>query len=141
MAAFLPPSLLSPACALKRDRRVSALTRRPGDDRALVSPDLPGDLDDRAQLRPLLALRQNISFFSRGKAALRREAKLIERNVFRGFVDAALDLVAAFERAGFAGDEPEHDRLVLRHKAQRPKTAGALGIVFHEIAMHLDSIE
>src|SRR6476646_5486436 len=54
------------------------------------SPDLLGDLDDRAQLRPLLAFGQNISLLGRGKAALRRETKLIERNVFRGLISSRL---------------------------------------------------
>src|ERR1700756_2119855 len=93
---------------LVHERRPKAVyAPSPHAGRQTLPPHLVGDLDDRAQLRPLLALGQNISFLGRGKAALRRQAKLIERNVFRGFVDPPLDLVATFERAGLTGDEPE----------------------------------
>ena len=60
---------------------------------------------------------------------------------FRRLFDAALDLVAAFQPPGFAGDETKYDSLVLGHEAQRLETAGALGVVFHEVAVHVDLIE
>ena len=46
-----------------------------------------------------------------------------------------------FELAGLGGDEAEHDDAVLRHEPQRLEAAGALGVVFHEIAVHLDAVE
>ena len=46
-----------------------------------------------------------------------------------------------FELAGLGGDEAEHDLLALRHQAQRLEAAGALGVVFHEIAVHVDPVE
>jgi hypothetical protein len=48
------------------------------------------------KLRPLLVLGQHIAFLGRGKAALRRQAELIERHIFRRLLDAAFDLVARF---------------------------------------------
>ena len=60
---------------------------------------------------------------------------------FAACVDPALDLVFAFERAGLGGDEPEHHGLAFRHEAQRLEAAGALAVVFHEIAVHLDAVE
>src|SRR6202034_1676894 len=80
----------------------------------LISPHFAGDLDDHPQLRPLLVLGQRIAFFGRSEAALRRETKLVEIEEFRRLVDPALDVVFLFQRAGFAGDEAEHDRLALR---------------------------
>src|SRR6516162_2028434 len=74
----------------------------------------------------------------RGKAALRREAELIESNELRRLLDAALDCAFAFQRAGFAGDEPEHHRLALGHEAQGFEAAGAFGVIFHEIAVHVN---
>ena len=58
---------------------------------ALSAPHLLGQLYHHAQLRPLLVLGQRVAFLGRGEAALRRQAELIERNVFRGLLDAALD--------------------------------------------------
>ena len=43
---------------------------------------------------------KHVAFLGRGEAALRREAELVERDVFRRLVDAALELVLRFERAG-----------------------------------------
>ena len=94
-----------------------------------------------AQLRPLLVLGQRIAFLGRGEAALRRKAELIERRELRRLVDAAQDRVAAFELSGLRGDEAEHDGLALGQEAQRLEAAGALGVVLHEVAVHLDRVE
>ena len=78
-----------------------------GDDTTFVgrsSPHFLRHLHDPPQLRPLLLLGEDIAFLGRGEAALRREAKLLECNIFRRFVNAALEIVRAFERAG--GFEP-----------------------------------
>src|SRR3954470_1520978 len=85
------------------------------------APDLVGDLHDPPQLRPLLVLGQDIAFLGGGEAALRREAELVEVDVPRGLVDAALELVLGFERSTFGGDESEHDHLALGHEPQRRK--------------------
>ena len=59
---------------------------------------------------------------------MRRQAKLIERRELGGFLDAALDGVLFFERAGLGSDEAEHNDLVaFRQKPQRLKAAGASG--------------
>ena len=68
-------------------------------------------------------------------------AKLIERREFRRLVDAALDRVLAFELAGLGGDDAEHDDLALGQLAQRREIAGALGVVFHEIAVDVGAVE
>ncbi len=72
---------------------------------------------------------------------MRREAELIDIDEFRRLLDAALEFIAAFERAGFRRHQPEHDLLALRHETQRLETAGTCGVEFHEIAMHADRIE
>src|SRR5262249_41237697 len=100
------------------------------------TPDLPGDLDDHAELRPLLLLGQDIAFLGRGEAALRRQGELVERDVLGRLVDALPDRVLAFELAALGGDEADHhDLFALRQKAQRLEPAGALGVVFEEIAV------
>src|SRR3954453_1898546 len=107
----------------------------------LSSPDLVGDLHDPPQLRPLLVLGQDIAFLGGGEAALRREAELVEVDVPRGLVDAALELVLGFERPALRGDEPEHDHLALGHETQRREAAGAVAVVFHEIGVDVDLVE
>ena len=55
---------------------------------------------------------------------------------FGRLVDAALDVVLLLQRAALGGDEAEHHDLVaLGQEAQRLEAAGALGVVFEEIAV------
>ena len=102
-----------------------------------VSPTLPStDVQDHLHLVPLGLLGQHVAFLGRGKAALRREAELVERDELRRLLDALLDVVLLLQRSGFRGHEAEHDLLVaLRHEAQRLEAAGPLGVVFEEIAV------
>src|SRR4029077_3283443 len=59
----------------------------------LCPPDFFCDLTDHPQLRPLLVFGQDIAFFGRGEAALRRQAKLLQGYEFRSLVDARLDVI------------------------------------------------
>ena len=61
---------------------------------------------------------------------------------FRRLVDAALELVLGFRacRSSMV-TRPSTTGLALRHEAQRLEAAGALGVVFHEIAVHVDRVE
>src|SRR3954463_9564012 len=100
------------------------------------SPHLVRQVHNHAQLGPLLVLAQQVAFFCRGEAALRREAELLWRDVFGGLVNAALEVVCFLKHAELGRDEPEHDLLVaFRDKSQRLKPAGALGVVFEEEAV------
>src|ERR1700730_15282861 len=94
------------------------------------SPDLVCHLDDHPQLRPLLLFGEHITVLGRRKAALRRQAELIDGDEFCRFVDAALEFVAAFERTGLRSHESEHDLLALRHETERLRGAGACGVAF-----------
>ena len=66
-----------------------------------LSPDFPRGLDHQRELRLLLVQRERVAFFRRREAALRAQAKLLERHEARGFVDAALEIVLR-SRAGRA---------------------------------------
>src|SRR5580692_1006380 len=107
----------------------------------LFPPHLLGDFADHLELRPLFFLGKSIPFLGRGEAALRRQAKLLEIGEFGGFLDAPLDGVLGFQGAGLGRHQAEHHEAVLFQIAQRLKAAGAVGVVFHEIAMHLDLVE
>src|SRR5277367_4587196 len=84
----------------------------------LVPPDPARDLDDHPQLGPLLFLGEVIAFLGRSEAALRRQAELVECDIFRRLIDPVLELVFRFQRAGLGRHQPEHDSLALRDKAQ-----------------------
>ena len=89
-----------------------------------------------AQLRPLLVLGQHIAFLGRGEAALRRQRELIRRHVFGGLADAALDVGLVFQGAEFGGDQAEHHDLGTGgQESQRLESAGALAVIFEEIAV------
>src|SRR5690349_8157223 len=60
---------------------------------ASLTPHLARRLDDEAELFRLLPGAQRIAIDGRGEAALRAEAQLLERHVFRRLVDAALQFV------------------------------------------------
>ena len=103
---------------------------------SLSSPDLVGDLDREPQLGPLLFLGEDVAFLGRGKAALRRQRELIQRREFGGLLQPALDVVLFLQLAGLGGDDADHHDLVaLRQIAQRLEAAGAVGIIFQEIAV------
>src|SRR6202022_745534 len=96
-------------------------------------PDLLGDLDYHAELRPLLAFRQCIAFLGRREAALRAQGELLDVDEFRRLLDPPLDRRLALELAGLRGHQPEDYRLAFGHEAQGLEAAGAIAVVFHEI--------
>src|SRR4051794_11660205 len=73
-----------------------------------LAPDLLGHLNAEPQLGPLLLDGQQIAFLGAGETALRADRQLLQRGVFRRFVDAALQHVLALQLTGLAGDETEH---------------------------------
>src|SRR5215203_2168081 len=108
----------------------------------LLAPDFFSQFHDHPQLRPLLVLGENIAFFGGGKAALRRQAKLIERGILGRLVDAALDRILGLQLAAFGGDEAEHYALLaLRNEPQGFEAARPIGIVFEEITVEIGITE
>src|SRR5438270_2327480 len=95
-------------------------------------PDLGGDLDDARKLRPLLVLGEQVAVVRAREAALRREAKVLERHELRRLVDAALQAFLRLEGARLGGDKAKHDFLSVWQEAQRPEAARALAVVLHE---------
>src|SRR6202035_1332737 len=107
----------------------------------LFPPHVLRDLADHLELRPLFLFGESIPFLGRGEAALRRQAKLLDIGEFCGFLDAALDGVLGFQTAGLGRHQAEHRAAAFLQTPQRLETAGAVGVVFHEIAVHLDLVE
>src|SRR3984893_1905448 len=129
LPATIPVMTLSLRCGR---RRVSS---------SVYPPDLVRDLDEAAQLCPLLVLAQQIALLGRGEAAVAGNAERVERGIFRRLLDAALELVLAFELAVLGGHDAEHDELAFGQHAQRFEAAGTRIVVLHEISVHLDLAE
>src|SRR5829696_2864032 len=104
-------------------------------------PHLFGDLDDHAQLGPLLVLGKRVALLGGGKAALRREAELVEIDVFAGLVDPALDVVFLLETPGLGGHKAQNDGLALRQEAQGLEASGTVRVPFHEVAIDRHAVE
>src|ERR1700730_12853769 len=107
----------------------------------LFPPHVLRDLADHLELRPLFLFGESIPFLGRGEAALRRQTELLEVGELGGFLDAALDGVLGFQGAGLGRDQAEHSEAIFLQALERRKTAGAVGVVFHEITVHLDLVE
>src|SRR4051812_34058679 len=101
--SFIPRSLLHPSA--KTNRAAGA---------SLAPPDLLGRLYDETQLGTLRLDSDVVAVHSAGETALRRQGELVERNVFGGGLDAALELVLVFHFAELGGHQAQHDRLALR---------------------------
>src|SRR5271156_625170 len=98
----------------------TARHRRPGANSALrARPNLLCDLDEPGDLDPLIRFGQIVAVRGGGKAALVAERALLQRDVMRGLVDTAFDLVLVFRRRALGAHQPEHDRDALRREAQR----------------------
>jgi len=110
-----------------------AITRSP--------PHLARDFDDPLKLRPLRVFRQQVAFLGAREAALRTEAELIELEISCGLLDPPLDLVLRFQSAALGRNQAEHNVLAFGHEAQRLEAAGAVGVVFHEVAVDTDLVE
>src|SRR5690606_29592659 len=105
------------------------------------SSDLPGDLEHEAELALLVVLRDAVALGDAREAALRRQAKLLEREVPRRLVDTPLDPVLVLERAVLRRDETENDLLALRHEPERLESARALVVVLEEEAVDVELVE
>src|SRR5271170_4018042 len=72
-----------------------------------VRPNLLGGLDEPGDLDPLIRFGQIVAVRGGGKAALVAERALLQRDVMRGLVDTAFDLVLVFRRRALGAHQPE----------------------------------
>src|SRR5581483_2956778 len=100
-----------------------------------LTPHLARGLDHEFQLALLVVRADQITDHIRGKAALRADGQLIERDELCGFVNPALQPVASFHLRYLRTDEPQHRDLALRHEPQRFERAGARAVVFEQEAV------
>src|ERR1700750_1964792 len=101
----------------------SVTTARIKPPRRCSSPDLRCGLDDQVELGDLLVARQRVALDRRREPTLPRQAQLVDRDVLRGLVDAALEQVLALELGSLGRNQAQHHELVLGHEPQRLKAA------------------
>src|SRR5882672_11059209 len=94
-----PPYACIWAVIYRRRRRETLPTplTRPGSQPAPLPPHLAGHLGDEAELGDLVVERHVVALDRAGEAALRGEGELVEGDVSRRLVDAALQLVLVLE--------------------------------------------
>src|SRR5690242_7129178 len=78
-----------------------------------LAPHVARRVDDEAKLRLLRLHRDLVAVDGAREAALRRQAHLRERRELRGLVDAALQVVLAFQRSHFGAHQTQDDGLAL----------------------------
>src|SRR6202011_6222261 len=108
----------------------------------MSAPHFARCLHNKAKLGDLLLPGQRVAVDGRRESALRTEAELLERHVFRRLVDPPLELVLAFERRPLAGDEAQdHPFLRARYEPQWLEAARARIVVFQEEAVDRELAE
>src|SRR5215467_1715068 len=140
---FVPPT--TPSCGrwfTARSRRWKAGSNNLAGRRlrSYRTPDRLRGIGHELELCPLVGFRHRIAGNGRRKAALRADRELCERDILRGFLHAALEHLARFERGSLAADEAQDHALVL-DEAQRLEVAGALGVVFEQEMGHPGAAE
>src|SRR5579872_2953440 len=93
------------------------------------APDFRRRLDDQLELGDLLLAGERVPLDGRGKAALWREAQLLDRHVPRRLLDPPLEQILRFQLAALGCHEAEHHVLVRRHVTQRLEPARARVVV------------
>src|SRR6187399_1776637 len=86
-AEFVGRSVVSPAA------EVNSLPRKTGEGRWALAPHFLRQVHDHLHLGPLGVLGQHVAFLGGGKAALRREAELVERDELLSLLDAGLNVL------------------------------------------------
>src|SRR6266508_2021253 len=91
-----------------------------------IAPDRARYFDDAGELGALHRLIDGDVAGGAGReAALRAERELVEIDRAARLLDAAHEGVGGLELRDLGGDEPEHDSLSRRHRAQRLEAARA----------------
>src|SRR5918992_1339831 len=81
----------------------------------ILTPDFSRGFDHQLELPPLVVLAQPVAHLARREAALRREAQVFQRDVFRRFVHASFQSLLVLELRCLRRDQAEHDLLALGH--------------------------
>ena len=93
------------------------------------------------QLRPLLVLGERVALLGRGEAALRRQASCSSGQNFAA--SSMRRLISSLDSSlpVLVVTRPSTTILPLGNEPQRLEAAGALAVVLHEIAVHVDAVE
>ncbi len=88
-------------------------------------PNALGNTLDQRDLCPLLVLGQLVANLAAGKATLRRQIQVLERNILCSLVNTLDDGVLVLKLSGLGGHQAQHDLLARGNVPQRLKTTGA----------------
>src|SRR5437870_5284062 len=105
------------------------------------APDFCRGFDDEPELRRLRVARNDIAVHGARKAALRRQAKLVERDELRRLVDLALEIILRLQLIELCRNESKDYGLSFRDVTKRREIAGAGVVVFEEIAVDVEVVE
>jgi len=111
------------------------------DVKRLTTPNLLRHLDNQPELGSLVLHRQLIAEHGAGKAALWTDTELVERNVLACLVDAALQIIGAFQLAGLGGNQSQVQPLSARQIAERRKITGPRRVELQEVAIDFQLVE
>src|SRR5262245_12468437 len=133
MSTIVPTLMRSPRRGLDR------MPTSPG--RAPSTPYLPRHLHDAGELCSLSVDRHDAGVDVAGKAALRAQGELLQRQVARRLVDPPFELVLALEQAALRREKAEDDGLLGGDEAQWLEAPRAGAVVFEQIPVRLDLVE
>src|ERR1041384_5071985 len=105
------------------------------------SPDLVRDCHDAFQLRPLVGFGNLITLSRARESALRAQAEPFDRHVTRRLIETPHDVRRMFERRRLAGQQPEHDHLIVRDETERLERSGSRVVVFEEVRVYVQLVE
>src|SRR6187200_142749 len=99
-------------------RRYSWLQTRPTYRSSTLfgAPNVLRHFHDQSQLLTLIIDCHRVADVVARKAALRAESKLIQRRIFGGEIDTALEVVMIFKDWILGCNEPKNDMLAFRKK-------------------------
>ena len=118
---------------------------------SLVGPDIVGDIPNKLELVDHAIPIDSITLTVRSKATLGADTDLVQSSIERDVVtlsdelgsinDALLHLFLVFELGELASDDTEDDVLVRGKELEGLEAAGARGVVFEVVGVHVQLLE
>src|SRR5581483_6487975 len=102
---------------------------------SVLSPDRSRRLKHDFQLAPLIILGEEVSGQAGGKAALRTDCDLIERDEAPRLIDSSREVAGRFQVGELRADQTENDRRAFGNEAQRFEATGAIRIILQQDAL------
>src|SRR5262249_20334966 len=105
------------------------------------SPDLSGSLTNEVQLGLLIGVRNQVSFFGGGKAALRTKRQSVQRNVSGGSLNTTFQFILILECRLLRRNQPQNHRSAFGHLLQWFESTRTFVIVFEQESLKARFLE